>query len=1040
MSALPPLADVAVLPLGSPHQGEAHVTASTRWAAYAANAAVSGIMIAPVKAVAADGRAPLHVVATLYGANGKPLSGESYVTIELTGDARLPLKGSVDTTLTDLDRATPGTQVKVINGRLAFEVIAPSTPQIASLRITAGLTSATTKLHFNPEVRPLFAVGLLEGVFAKGRVVPGEVNSRDGFSRDLANWSKHFSDGSSVSARAAFFAKGAIAKDTSLTVAYDSDKAENSRLMRDISPEFYYPVTGDASVTGFDARSSGRGYVRLDHGAHYALYGDFNTGDGFSQPTGGGAVADIATRKFGAYNRTLNGVRLHAEGSRYVVNGFASYDRLRQTTEQYALNGTSILPFATRGNAVVGSEKVEIITYDKNVRTVMLSRLPLERYKDYAFEPFNGRIRLIGGDVNFLDSNGNPRFIHVSYETEQATGARTWAYGADAQIRVAPGVEVGGNYVKDVNPLAPYQLYSINGSFRLGPKTVVVAELAHSQSATFTELDGSTSSFSTATPGESKVALNGKAYRVEAVHESKSLKLSAHYEHIDAGFVNPSISITAGQTTFGAKADIKLTTNFSAYADVSRIRDDVSPTHPARNSEEVGVRWGAATRFTVSAALHHLHEDAGLSTQTSLPANYGGLLATNTLTNITNTSPLNALTARLALSYKVTDALTLDAEAEHALRDMQHNRFALGASYQVAERTKIYARYEDQTGLGSGLSLNQGDRSRALVAGVESSYADGATAYSEYRLRNAMSDQSLRVYDMQLASGVRNTWHIAEGLAASTNAEYLKIFNGSAREALGLGAGLDYTASASTKASVRGEWRRIFDDHTAPGDQTETQILLTAALAHKLSPSWTLLARNYLLLNSYREDVAGNPKGNILQDRAQIGAAFRPAGNNRWAALLCYDYKIYRDHSVADGSNYAAHIGSLNVNWHPDRKLTVDARLAGEARTDVVPNSATGGTTKNSFTALLASSRVIYDVTPRFDLSLMAAVTRSSQGHATEYAQGAEAGYLIAKNVWLSAGYNWTGFNTSDLSGSDYHNRGAFLRLRVKFGGDLLGG
>jgi len=140
------------------------------------------------------------------------------------------------------------------------------------------------------------------------------------------------------------------------------------------------------------------------------------------------------------------------------------------------------------------------------------------------------------------------------------------------------------------------------------------------------------------------------------------------------------------------------------------------------------------------------------------------------LTNITNTSPLNALTARLALSYKVTDALTLNAEAEHSVRDMQHNRFALGASYQVAERTKIYARYEDQTGLGSGLSLNQGDRSRALVAGVESSYADGATAYSEYRLRNAMSDQSLRVYDMQLASGVRNTWHIAEGLAASTNA------------------------------------------------------------------------------------------------------------------------------------------------------------------------------------------------------------------------------------------------------------------------------
>ncbi len=1037
MSALPLPANAVIPTESGTQQGDSQLAPSSQWVAYAAKAAVDHITISPVKAVAADGRQVAHVSVNVYGVDGQPLAGETYVTLELTGDARLLVNGSVDARSADLDRATPGTQVKVTNGQLAFDIIAPGSPQIASLRVTAGLASATTKLRFNPEVRPLFAVGILEGVIAKGRVLPGVVSGSDGFSRELNNWSKHFSEGSSVAGRAAFFAKGTIAQGTSLTVAYDSDKAENSRLMRDITPEQYYPVTGDASLAGFDARSSGRGYVRIDRGASYALYGDFNTGEGFSQPTGGGAVADLTSRKLGAYNRTLNGARFHAEGERYILNGFASFDRLRQTTEQFALNGTSILPFATRGEAVQGSEKVEIITYDKNVRTVMLSRLPLERYKDYAFEPFNGRIRLIGGDVNFLDSNGNPRFIRVTYETEQASSARSWVYGVDAQLRVAPDVDVGGNYVRDTNPLAPYQLYSVNGTVKLGPKTVLVAELAHSRSAAFTDLDGTTSSFSTATAGEVRAALGGTAYRLEATHANKALTLSARYEHVDAGFVNPSIGVTSGQTTFEVNAAIKLGSVVSAYADVSRIRDDISPTHPARESAEGGLRWDVASRLTLSAGVHQLHEDAGLSSQTSLPTNYGGLLTANTLTTITNTTPLNALTARLALHYKLTDRLTLDAEAEQSIRDVHHNRFALGASYRMAERTRVYARYEGQTGLGSGLSLNQGDRSSALTAGVESSYADGSQIYSEYRLRDAISDQSLRVHDMQLASGVRKTWHLADGLAAATNAEYLKIFSGTARAALGLGAGLDYTASSNTKASVRGEWRRIFDDHSAPGNQTETQYLLTTSLARKLSESWTLLARNTLLLNAYQDDGAGKPRGDVFQDRVQLGAAFRPAGDDRWAALFRYDYRLYRDHSTTDGSNYAAHIGALNVNWHPERKLTVEARLAAQVRTDVLAVNAGSGAQRSTTSAVLASGRMIYDVTPRFDLSLLAAVTRSS--HVTEYAQGLEAGYLLAKNVWLSVGYNWAGFTASDLSGTDYHNRGAFLRLRLKFGGALWG-
>ncbi len=1026
---------------------------------YAANANVARVVVrADKNNLPADGHAPTRVIVEVYGADGQLLQGESYVTVELGGSARAQFGGAETDELggkaADEDRATPGSQHKVVNGVLAFDVLAPTNPGDIDLRVTAGRAQAAGKLSYTNELRPVFALGIVEGVISKHRLNPGRINAvnpNDGFEQDLQNWSRQFSDGTVVAGRAAFFAKGAISKNTSITAAYDSDKDLRSRLMREISPELYYPVTGDASITGFDARTSSRGYLRIDRDRSYLLYGDFNTGDSFSQLTGGGTVAGLNVRKLGAYSRTVNGVRLHNENGRYTGNVFAMYDRLRQTVEQYALNGTSILPFADAQNAVIGSEKVEIVTYDKNLRTQIVAVTPLVRYQDYAFEPFNGRIRLLGGDVNFLDVDGNPRFIRVTYENSQDTGGSYFSYGGDAQVKLAPSVEVGGNFAREEDPISPYTLYSGNASVRLGPQTVIVGEIAHSDAVAYRQSDGSTSTYSTGAAGERRTAQTGKAYRIELAHRSAGVIAKGYYEHIDPGFVNRSIGLTSGQTVLSGTLDVRLSPALSAFADASRIQDVVTTSHPARESEEAGLRWLASDRITVSGSLHHIHEDAGLTSQINLPGNYGGIYSPSGLTlsganfgnpgltNIANSAAIETVTARLGVNIQLTKQLTLTGDVERSVSDANHNRFAVGGSYQVAERTRIYARYEDQTGLGSGLSLNQGDASNAFVAGIDSSYREGSQVYSEYRLRDSASGQQVRVQDMQLASGVRRAWTAGAGVQLSSNVEYLKIFSGGSREALGFGLGADFTGHRDWKGSIRGEYRRIFDDPTATGNQSQDQYLASASLAHKLSDSWTLLMRNYLLFNKYHDDATGKPTGNILQDRAQIGAAFRPVGDDRLIGLVRYDYRVYRDRSVADGIDYRAHIGAINLNWHPNRRFWFDARLAGELRTDTLPNSATGGTQTNSFNAGLASGRMIYDVTDHLDFSVMGAVTHSNQAGATQYAQGLEVGYLVAKNVWVSGGYNWTGFDNADLSGTEYHNRGVYLRLRIKFNEMLSG-
>jgi hypothetical protein len=167
-----------------------------------------------------------------------------------------------------------------------------------------------------------------------------------------------------VAARAAFYLKGTIRGDLLLTAAYDSDKETRARLLRDVRPDELYPVYGDASLRSFDARSGDRLYVRLDKNKSYALYGDFVTGDGFTQPLGQGAVASLKQRSLGNYNRTATGVRLHHEQGSLAGNVFAFRDTLRQVVEEIASQGSG--PYGLRNNGVLeGSEKVEVIVRDR---------------------------------------------------------------------------------------------------------------------------------------------------------------------------------------------------------------------------------------------------------------------------------------------------------------------------------------------------------------------------------------------------------------------------------------------------------------------------------------------------------------------------------------------------------------------------------------------------------------------------------------------------------------------------------------------------
>ena len=1027
--------------------------------------------------VPADGQSPVTVQVQLYDRDGKPLSSQQYVTIEHSG-GRLLLPGTSTDEFGpgagDADKVIPGVQLLVENGVAQFQLLAPHDPQDVTLRITAGGHTAQGVIGFIPEMRELLATGLVDGVINFNRrsnaSLISPVQHNDAFDRDIRRWEKQFNNGkANASARTAFFVKGQIKGEYLLTAAYDSDKDVRGRLLRDIQPDDYYPVYGDSSLRGFDARSAERLYVRVDNQRSYLLYGDFQTGDSLATATGLGGSGVMPQRMLGTYNRTATGLGWHYENERVRSNVFAIEDSLRQVIEEFRSQGSG--PYALRNNAVLeGSERVEVITRDRYQPSRIVSVRSLARLVDYSFEPFSGRI-LLNQFLSSFDADLNPVSLRITYELDQGT-EKFWTYGGDAQLRVTDKLEVGASVVDDRNPYAPFQMGSVNAGYRFGVNTALVAEFARTRS------EVNTNSFNqVGSQGlmDAVGEVEGDAWRVEFGHDGEKFDARLFAARTDPAFNNAASALYGGRGEYSANLTYRVGPRLELYVEGLRS-EDRNPDGGQRDAAGAGARIRAGDRLTVDLGLRSIRETIGVNSTWSTNTGYGnvggltggfatgggggalgygaqaldpatGLMVINgsNTGDIINSdlavgTRLESDSARLGLGYRFSDRFSAGAEVEQAISGEDRHRVAAGLDYQLFERSRMYGRYERQTGLTSAYGITTTEREAdALVFGVDSTYLRDTQAFSEYRLRDAISGR-----DVQAASGIRNTWNVAEGLRLSSSAEHVNVIDGSTGDNTGLALALDYSANPLWRGALRVE-HRISDDvrQTEEVNEAFDTTLVQFMAARKLNRDWTLLARNYLLSTNYEA------RGDVLQDRFQIGAAYRDTDRNRINALMRYEYKLERDESgltlldgnVVDGTSQdvrtRAHIVSSHADWHPSRPWWITGRVAGKWQRDQFAYG-DGSRVNSSFRAMLFSGRIVYDITENWDVGVLASTFRG-QNKANQYAYGVEVGRLLRQNLWLSAGYNWTGFTGDrDLSGYEYTQQGLFLRLRFKFDEDLF--
>lgn len=952
--------------------------------------------------VPADGMSEYQIVISLKDRDGRPYVASTPITID-TNIGRINLK--------DGSKEAAGTQITVNGGELLIPVTAPSVPGKGELVIDTGSKKQVIPLQFTAQLRPLIAVGIVEGAISLKDFDGGQITDAQGaFEEELHEISGN--DDYAASGRAAMFLKGKVRGDYLLTLAYDSDK-KGERLFRDIEPGEYYPVYGDSSAKGFDAQSTSKLYVRVDKGRSFAMYGDLKT-----------QIDNDEGIKLGQYNRTLTGLKAQYEDDNTRVTAFAAETSTSQrVNETRGLGISGPYPLAEDFDAVLeNSETIEVITRDRNNPGLIVNRETLTRFADYEIDPIS-RSLFLKSPIASQDLAGNPIYLRVTVEVDEG-GDDYLVGGVAVKHQLTDKVAIGGSYVNSDDPLNKEQLASVNTVIKMNDKLKLVAEYAMNKA------DNPNFQPSNQINAE-KLDIqdaDGDALRVELDYDDKkNTRAKAYYNDTDEGFVTGASPQTAGRQESGFEVAHLINDKKTALK-LEGVRTKDHTTEASRQGVLASIEQRLSTNVVGEIGVRYYKQDATAASRNTQAATDVVDVTDDTLFNddIINQSALNGVsnadkdiegtTARARITArlpKLNNSLVF-AEYEQDIDNSERNATSIGGETPLGNLGRLYARHDLINSLSGSYGLDDTEERQRTVFGFDANYMKDGKVYSEYRMRDAISAR-----EAEAAIGLKNKWYIQQGLTVNTLFERVESLEGeSENTATALGVGAEYLAQEDYKVSGRLEKR---------WGETSDTLLGSAGIAYRYTDEITLLAKDIYSQVDYDD-------GDRTINRFQLGAAYRDYDSNQLDMLAKLEYRL-DDNSISnDTYQKDAIIWSWNGNYHPTRPLTLSGRYAGK----YTKFSADGISSDNTAHALYG--RGLYDLTERWDIGLQAGTYWNEQADDMSYMLGAEVGYSPMTNLWLSLGYNFMGFEDDDIAYDDTTQQGAYFRLRFKFDEDLFKG
>ncbi|MFM9828659.1 MAG: hypothetical protein ACKVOB_07935 [Sphingomonas sp.] len=791
--------------------------------------------------------------------------------------------------------------------------------------------------------------------------------------------------------RLAFYAKGRVRGSWLLTLAYDSAKRrDDQRLSGAIDPNTYYTVYADRSERRYDAASLSKLYVKLERRQFYALFGDFETG--FNETV------------LGRYPRAATGGKAEFRSEHVSATVFAAELTSRHRRDEIQGNGLSGPYSLSARDIIANSEQVAIEVRDRLRSDRVVERRVLTRFADYDIDYTAGTIRF-SEPILSRTSALDPQFLIVDFEVDQGG---TGAINAGGRVRYSAAggaLLLGATAIHDAGDGASTNLVAADARVKFAADSELRGEVAVSRA------EG-------AAPG----AATSAAWLIEAEHHTRKIDLLAYVRQQDADFgIAQQQLAERGRRKFGADARLRITEQLSAT--VSGWLDNSLTDNRNRRALRVRAeRKGKATDYFLGATYAADTLADGSAAQSTLLEGgtahrlFGNRLELSASSSVSLGSANSvdfpsqyrvggrfAITswATIVGTYEIADGAGVDARTARVGVDLKpwlgsRITTSLGRQDITEYGLRSYAAY----GLSQTLTLGGGwtadasfDGNRTLGGFDPARVNNPAQPVANGGFIGTRGAQTEDFNALTLGFGYR-----AGRFSATTRGEYRF---GSLGDRAGFTFGAIRQVGDGTVFGGLATWARV----TERGATTETANLALSGAFRPSSAQLALLGK----LEFRRDQVTG----------ATLGAAAPGAGR-----LL-----------VNGNARSQRVIASLSAAWAPDgrdedgayQRHEVSVFFANRYVSERVDSLDVQGVS----TLIGVDFRI--GVGQHVELGASGSVRGELSRGAYRYAVGPVVGVRPAKNLLITAGWNFSGFADRDFSEARATRQGFFLATRLKF-------
>jgi outer membrane protein OmpA-like peptidoglycan-associated protein len=731
----------------------------------------------------------------------------------------------------------------------------------------------------------------------------------------------------------------------------------------------------------------------IDPNTYYTIYGD-NSRQRYDASSAEKLYVKIERQQFYAlfgdmdtgltmtdlskFSRRMTGVKSEFDNGDFTYTAFAAENKNNFIKDEIQGEGISGLYRLSGKDIVINSDEIVIETRDRFRSEIIIKRETMRRYLDYSIDYTDGTI-FFRRPIASRDENFNPVFIVADYEVVSPVDGDITA-GGRAAVRLNDGqIELGGTVVHDGSYDNQGDLIGADARFDIDSKTVLRLEMA------------------TTDVSSGNQDLTGSAYSAEIVHGGDLFKARAYakQEEPDFGLGQQSIS-QSGTRKYGVDGNYRLTE--ITAVDGTVYHEDNLDSGGERNVGEVNVIYNKR-HYTLSA---------------------GGRVARDT-DNLGNVNDSNLLLLGASKSL-FDDVLKLRANAEIALDSANANpdypsRFILGADYFVTPKVNLFTENE--------WTYGQDQNTQMARAGVRS------TPWANAQVNTAINQETNE-------NGIRSfaTLGLTQGFPISKRWTGDVAFD-QAKTIRDPGATPFYENVPIAQGTANNDFTAVSfgTTYNAPSYTVNNRVeLRTAEQEDKYGVivNWERNLKDGIgysattkLFKTERTDSS-----ELLDGDIRFSLAYRPL-QSRWIALNRLDFVFDSNTDILGiKTRQRKLIDNLTTNFLIDNRNQLSFNFGMKYVIDQFDQEEYSGITN------LLGSEFRHDISEKFDVGVHAHTYYSANSAVMDYSTGVSVGWNMTRNVWLSVGYNFAGFDDRDFSAAGYTASGPYIRFRMKFDQD----